>query len=53
VLNDGTLTNQTFANRDVGASLAGEIITNPAGFYFNVHSTLNPSGAVRAQLVRQ
>jgi hypothetical protein len=49
----GTLTNQTFADREVGATLAQEIIDNPAGFYFNVHSTLNPSGAVRAQLVRQ
>jgi hypothetical protein len=29
------------------------IIDNPAGFYFNVHSALNPGGVVRGQLVRQ
>ena len=52
-LNDGTLTNQTFSNRDVSATLAQQIITNPNGFYFNVHSGVNPGGAVRAQLVKQ
>jgi hypothetical protein len=29
------------------------IIDNPAGFYFNVHSTTNPGGVARGQLVRQ
>jgi hypothetical protein len=29
------------------------IVNNPAGFYFNVHTALNPGGAVRGQLVRQ
>ena len=52
-LADGTLTGQTFSNRPVGAALAQRIIDNPNGFYFNVHSVLNPGGAVRAQLVRQ
>lgn len=52
-LADGTLSNQTFSNRAVGAALAQRIIDNPNGFYFNVHSVLNPGGAVRAQLVRQ
>ena len=52
-LANGTLTNQTFSNRTVGAALAQRIIDNPNGFYFNVHSVLNPGGAVRAQLVRQ
>jgi len=52
-LNDGTLTNQTFANRAVGATLANQIIANPNGYYFNVHSVVNPGGAVRAQLVKQ
>lgn len=29
------------------------ILNDPAGFYFNVHSTLNPGGVARGQLVRQ
>jgi filamentous hemagglutinin family protein len=37
----------------VTATLAQQIIANPNGFYFNVHSGLNPGGAVRAQLVKQ
>jgi hypothetical protein len=32
---------------------AQAIINNPAGFYFNVHSSLNPQGVIRGQLVRQ
>jgi hypothetical protein len=52
-LSDGTLTNQTFSNRDVTVALANQIIANPNGYYFNVHSVLNPGGAVRAQLVKQ
>jgi hypothetical protein len=28
------------------------IINNPAGFYFNVHTTQNPAGVMRGQLVR-
>ncbi len=27
--------------------------TNPAGFYFNAHTAVNPGGAVRGQLVKQ
>jgi hypothetical protein len=52
-LPNGTLTNQTFSNIDVAAPLAQRIIDNPNGFYFNVHTALNPTGAVRAQLVKQ
>jgi len=52
-LADGTLANQTFSNRPVGATLAQQIINDPNGFYFNVHTAVNPGGAVRAQLVRQ
>lgn len=52
-LADGTLTNQTFSNISVTVPLANQIIANPNGYYFNVHSVLNPGGAVRAQLVRQ
>jgi hypothetical protein len=34
------------------ATIINAIIANPAGFYFNVHSTLNPGGVARGQLVR-
>jgi hypothetical protein len=33
-------------------TLAQQILDNPAGFYFNIHSTANPGGVIRAQLVR-
>ena len=36
----------------VSASLAQEILSNPAGFYFNVHSVLNGTGMARGQLVK-
>jgi hypothetical protein len=29
---------------------ANLIINNPAGYYFNVHSALNPGGVARGQL---
>ena len=44
-----TAANLTITPVDV----ANQILANPAGFYFNVHSTLNPGGVVRGQLVRQ
>ena len=31
---------------------AQEILSNPAAFYFNIHSSLNTSGVLRGQLVR-
>jgi hypothetical protein len=34
------------------AAIINAIIANPSGFYFNVHSTLNPGGVARGQLVR-
>jgi len=36
----------------VSATTAQSIIDNPAGFYFNVHTTLNPGGVMRGQLAR-
>lgn len=36
----------------VDQALMQTIINNPAGFYFNAHSTLNAGGVVRGQLVR-
>jgi len=35
------------------AATAAAIVANPAGFYFNVHTTLNPGGVVRGQLRAQ
>jgi CHRD domain-containing protein len=34
------------------ATIISAILANPAGFYFNVHSTLNPGGVARGQLVK-
>jgi len=42
----------TKANVTVPAEVAQRIVNNPAGFYFNVHSTLNPGGFARGQLQR-
>ena len=36
----------------IDASLAQAIAANPLGFYFNVHSPLNPGGFARGQLRR-
>ena len=36
----------------VTPDLAVQLLNNPAAFYFNVHSTLNPGGVARGQLVR-
>jgi hypothetical protein len=33
------------------STIPAEIVANPAGFYFNVHSSANPAGVVRGQLV--
>jgi hypothetical protein len=33
-------------------AIVQRILANPSAFYFNVHSTVNPSGVVRGQLVR-
>jgi hypothetical protein len=42
----------TKSNIAVTAEVAQRIINNPAGFYFNVHSTLNPGGVARGVLVK-
>jgi hypothetical protein len=34
------------------AALLNQIVANPAGYYFNVHSALHGAGVVRGQLVR-
>jgi hypothetical protein len=43
-----TATGLTFTSVD----FANQVLANPANFYFNVHSTLNPGGVARGQLVR-
>lgn len=40
------------ANINVVAATAQAIINNPGGYYFNVHSRVNPGGFARGQLVR-
>ena len=37
----------------VDAAVINAIVANPAGHYFNVHTTLNPGGVVRGQLRAQ
>ena len=49
---DGTAS-LNFSGIAVTTTQAQQIVANPAGFYFNVHTPLNPSGAVRGQLTRQ
>ena len=53
---DVTVTNGvasfTKANISVTPEVAQRIVNNPAGFYFNVHSNLNPGGFARGQLQR-
>jgi CHRD domain len=54
VLPNGSATNQTIANIPVNpVSVAQQIIDNPNGFYYNLHTLNNPGGAIRAQLVKQ
>jgi len=36
----------------VTPDIATQLLNNPAAFYFNVHSTANPAGVARGQLVR-
>jgi 2',3'-cyclic-nucleotide 2'-phosphodiesterase / 3'-nucleotidase / 5'-nucleotidase len=42
-----------FTNLAISQTNAQTIANNPAGFYFNLHSSANPGGVVRGQLVRQ
>jgi hypothetical protein len=42
----------TKAGITVDTAVAQRILSNPAGFYFNVHTTLNPGGVARGQLSR-
>lgn len=53
-LPDGRLNTRIITKDAVAAELPRfqSIIDNPAGFYFNLHSPLNPGGVVRGQLTR-
>jgi hypothetical protein len=51
LLGDGTVST-SFTNSTITQDQAQQIAANPAGFYFNVHSPLNPGGAARGQLAR-
>ena len=50
VLSDGTATINVEVNAD--PVIVQGIIDNPAAWYFNVHSPLNPGGFARGQLAR-
>lgn len=41
-----------FEGVDITQAQAAAVLANPAGHYFNMHTALNPGGAVRGQLVR-
>ena len=45
--------NLTFTNLGTDVTVAQQMIDNPNGYYFNVHTTLNAGGAARGQLVKQ
>ena len=45
----GNLTRQGIS---VTPAVAQEILSNPAAFYFDIHSSLNSNGVLRGQLVR-
>lgn len=51
VMADGSA-NVTISNIALTQDLATQIMANPAAFYFNVHTPLNPGGAIRGQLAR-
>lgn len=51
VLADGTA-NLVVTNRAISRELATDIMANPSGYYFNLHSPLNQGGVMRGQLTR-
>ena len=51
VMADGSA-NVTISNIALTQDLATQIMANPAAFYFNFHTPLNPGGAIRGQLAR-
>ena len=54
VLSNGTGTfTRTGITTNLDPARAQDIINNPGNYYFNVHSTSNPGGFARGQLVKQ
>jgi CHRD domain len=49
-LPDGSSPGLIFNDRGATTTLLQDIVNNPANYYFNVHTTLNPGGAIRGQL---
>jgi hypothetical protein len=47
--NNGTVTFSK-SGLTVSPSVAADLLANPANYYFNVHSNVNPGGAARGQL---
>ena len=52
VLDGAGAGNLVFNDKAVPADVAQRIYANPAGFYVNFHSTNNPGGVIRGQMVR-
>ena len=52
VLTNGAVTYSRL-NITLTAANAQAIINNPPGYYFNVHTSANPGGVMRGQLVKQ
>ena len=50
LMGDGTV--NIIMTADLSQAQATTVLSNPAGHYFNVHTPLNPGGAVRGQLTR-
>ncbi len=40
------------ANTNPNVAVLGRLLRNPKGFYVNLHTTVNPGGAIRGQIVR-
>ena len=51
-LNSNGIAQFTKSNINLTVANAQAIMANPAGFYFNVHTAANPTGAIRGQLSR-
>ncbi|MCC6585094.1 MAG: CHRD domain-containing protein [Bryobacterales bacterium] len=46
----GNITRSFLVSSETGLTALNGLLANPEGFYLNLHTTVNPSGAVRAQV---